>query len=352
MIGQRLQLARASTGLSLRELEDRVGKFVTAQAIGKYERDEMMPSSDVLAVLARELGVSELYLLGQGATHLEDIEFRKSPITTKKDVEKVRALVLDHVGRYLEIEELMGLAAEEWSKPKGYPYRVVEFSSAELAATLLRNDWELGSDPLPNLAEFLELKGIKVLCLELPQSVDGLTCYARCTDHRRVPVIVVNALHTAERQRFTLAHELAHLVLEVAADLDEERVMHRFAGAFLMPAEALQEEIGRSRKEIPLGELFRLKPIFGLSVQAITYRCFDLQIISRAMYKDLFQTFEDRGWRRPPYSEPGALPPEKATRFNRLCLRALSEKAITRAKAAELLKVSMAELDKQLDVPA
>ena len=47
MIGQRLKMARAASGLSLRELEAAIGNLVTAQAIGKYERNEDMPSSRV-----------------------------------------------------------------------------------------------------------------------------------------------------------------------------------------------------------------------------------------------------------------------------------------------------------------
>ena len=51
MIGQRLKLARSAVGLSLRELEEKIGNLVTAQAIGKYERNESMPSSGVLMAL-------------------------------------------------------------------------------------------------------------------------------------------------------------------------------------------------------------------------------------------------------------------------------------------------------------
>ena len=45
-----------------------------------------------------------------------------------------------------------------------------------------------------------------------------------------------------ERQRFTLAHELGHLVMDVAAKLDEKKAMQRFAGVFLMPANALWQK--------------------------------------------------------------------------------------------------------------
>ena len=66
MIGNRLKLARSASGLSLRGLSDRIDNRVTAQAIGKYERDESMPSSGVLIALADALNVSVNYLVGDG----------------------------------------------------------------------------------------------------------------------------------------------------------------------------------------------------------------------------------------------------------------------------------------------
>ena len=56
MIGQRLKLARSAAGLSLRELETKIGNRVSAQALSKYEQDEMMPSSDVLIALSGATG--------------------------------------------------------------------------------------------------------------------------------------------------------------------------------------------------------------------------------------------------------------------------------------------------------
>ena len=48
MFGERLKLARKRAGLSLRDLEERLNRQVSAQAIGKYERGDMMPGSPVL----------------------------------------------------------------------------------------------------------------------------------------------------------------------------------------------------------------------------------------------------------------------------------------------------------------
>jgi len=116
MIGDRLKLARSAAGLSLRELEDRVGGLVSAQAIGKYERDEMMPGSEVLIALARALDVSEDYLLRRDAVELVGVEFRKQRLDKAKDRARVQAQVLSAVERYLEVEDLLALSSD-WHVP-------------------------------------------------------------------------------------------------------------------------------------------------------------------------------------------------------------------------------------------
>ena len=138
-------------------------------------------------------------------------------------------------------------------------------------------------------------------------------------------VVVVNRKNWGERQRFTLAHELGHLILDVPPSLDEEKVAHRFAGAFLMPAETLRAKIGKRRKSVGWTELFDLKRIFGVSVQALTYRCKDLGIFSTSLFRLLFDELSRRGWRRPPFREPYSIRSEEPTRFQRLCFLALAE---------------------------
>ena len=71
VIGNRLKLARSAAGLSLRALEGRISARVTAQAIGKYERNESMPGSGVLIALAKALGVSVEYLTSEQEIALE-----------------------------------------------------------------------------------------------------------------------------------------------------------------------------------------------------------------------------------------------------------------------------------------
>src|SRR5690606_24328316 len=141
MIGKRLKLARAATGLSLRDLAARIDNLVSAQAISKYEQDEMMPSSDVLIALASALGVKEEYLLGEPEMVLEGVEFRRKQDMSAKDQARVEANVLHLVERYLAVEEILALPVE-WDEPRGAPYPVTQdIGEADRAAHILREHW-------------------------------------------------------------------------------------------------------------------------------------------------------------------------------------------------------------------
>jgi Zn-dependent peptidase ImmA (M78 family) len=351
MIGQRLKLARAGAGLSLRELEERLDNRVTAQALSKYERDEMMPSSGVLKALADTLNVSMSYLLSSEEFQLEDVEFRRADLPAK-DLARVEAAVIDRLQRYLTVEEVLAVASIDWDKPREAPFPVNELADAEQAARSMRAFWRLGLDPLPDLAEFLEEKGIKVVALPLPPEVDGLACKVTWREHKRVPVIIVNNDEnmSGERERFTLAHELGHLVLGCSADVEGEKAAHRFAGSFLVPVEVLWSEVGKRRASVSVGELRELKKLFGASVHMITYRCRELGIISEEVSRELFSQYKAWGWRKPPY-EPDRLETVEPRRFYRLCLRALSEGLISESKGAELLSLTLPQLNAALNPP-
>jgi transcriptional regulator with XRE-family HTH domain len=81
--------------------------LVTAQAIGKYERDESMPSSGVLLALAKALNVSLTYLLDTQEVSLEGVEFRTKANTTARDRANVETEVLEWIERYLQIESIL-----------------------------------------------------------------------------------------------------------------------------------------------------------------------------------------------------------------------------------------------------
>lgn len=347
MIGKRLKQARDALGLSLRGLEAAIQNQVSAQAIGKYERDEMMPSSTVLLALAKALNVSPEYLLSSREIELAGVDFRKAPQVGAKEERAVQAIVLDKVERYLEVEELLPNVYQAWSAPIRSEFTVNSIDEAEKAAETLRLIWELGIDPIPLMAELLEEKGIKVIAIDLPEDVSGSKAFVRRVSQDDMPVMVVNVNHNGERQRFTLAHELAHLVLRCPSmnDMDQEKAADRFAGAFLMAKEMMYRLLGTNRTSISLGELAELKKIFKVSIAALAVRCGQLGVLTKAAYYRLWGEIKALGWNTSKSNEPNKFEPEKPQRMERLSLWAIAEGMISKSKAAELLQISVRKLD-------
>ncbi|SIR44266.1 Zn-dependent peptidase ImmA, M78 family [Rhizobium sp. RU35A] len=348
MLGSRLRIARAAMRLSLRELSERIAGLVSAQAIGKYERGEDIPSPPVLKALSVALGVSVAHLESEEQLTLESVEFRKGMSSAKEEA-FVQAKAITMLQHYLEIEAILGLESTDWEKPRGVPFPVNDLRDAEDAARSVREAWSLGNDPIPRLAELLEERGIKVLSVDL-DDIDGLAAQAPRRDRDAARVIVVKRNTWSERKRFTMAHELGHMVLGLTTSLDAEKAAHRFAGAFLLPADMLRAEVGATRSTISLGELAALKRRYGVSIQALTYRCRELGIVSETTFRELFKVFAERGWRTPPFKEPECLPEEyeMPRRFERLCLRAYSENLIDIAHASELFGTFEADLKERL----
>lgn len=348
MIGNRLKLARDASGLSLRDLEAAIQGLVSAQAIGKYERNEMMPGSNVMLTLSKALKVTPEYLLNTSEIELAGIDFRKEPHTATKEERAVEAIILDHVERYLELEELLPGGELQWLYPENPAYYIDNIEAAEAAADALRQEWQLGIDPIPSMSVLLEEKGVKVIALNLPIDVSGSKAFVNRPKYQDVPVIVVNEKHNGERQRFTLAHELAHLVLKFTdmSDKDQEKAADRFAGAFLMAKEMICSLLGTNRTSISLGELVEIKKIFKVSIACIVVRCSQLGILSKGFYYKIFNHIKSLGWNGPDSKEPGKLESEVPQRMKMLCLQAVSEGAITLSRAAELMNISSRDLDR------
>lgn len=156
-----------------------------------------------------------------------------------------------------------------------------------------------------------------------------------------MPIIVVGRHWPGDRQRFTLVHELGHLMLRgrLSVDLDEEKACNRFAGAFLFPQASVKQELGEHRNAIELKELGLLKEEFGLSMAGILDRALDLGIISSAYHSEQFKLFRSEGWY---WKEPGQdYPTEKAHIFEQLLFHALAEEYTGESKAAELMNISL-----------
>lgn len=357
MLGSRLKLARAKAGLSLRDLAELVEPRVSAQALSKYENDVMMPSSRVLMGLARALNVSVDFLMGAQVESLAGVEFRKGAGTSASERARVEAIVIEKLENYLAIEDILDMRGEDGALDKFTIEHIESYEEAEELAIKLRNVWNLGEDAIPSLTDLLEDRGVRVVEADLSEGVSGMTCKVKRFDGRPpVSAIVISSKMTLERKRFTLAHELGHRLIHGVRGnaIQLERAMNRFAGAFLVPATHLRREAGDQRTSISYHEIRRLKHLYGVSAAMLLYRISDLAILPKAAVDYAFKTYA-KPWR---YDEPDPLRDdgefgtlERPSRFEGLVYRALAENLISSVRAANMLGVSLREIEDGLRWP-
>ena len=335
MIGERLKRARAAAGLSMQALGQQVG--VSANMIKKYEHDESMPSSGTLIRLSKALAVRAEYFFRPVKVELTGVEYRKRSSTPQSTLKRIEADVLDQAERWQELANLWPeFPVQQFSAPAQLPANIDAMEQIDAVADQVRAAWSLGLSPIPDLIDVLESHGILVIItqVDVQAKFDGLQASVAGK-----PVIVVSANWPGDRQRFTLAHELGHLLLHgrLAAELDEEKACHRFASAFMLLASAMRQQLGDKRHMLEVRELYLLKREYGLSMQSCLYRAADLSIIPQSVRERLFMVFVKQGWRK---QEPGQPYRQETTLlFQQLVYRALGEGIIGESKAAELLGI-------------
>jgi Zn-dependent peptidase ImmA (M78 family)/transcriptional regulator with XRE-family HTH domain len=336
MFGERIARARKTAGLSLRALADRVG--VSQTAIAKYEKNQISPDSQMLLKLSQALGVKGGYFFRQQSVTLSKPEYRKKSSLSQKQLDIIEGKILDQIERRLELEALFPVPpVHTFALIEGLPTVVENYTDIEPIAEAVRTQWLLGMNPIPELIDVLETNGIRVFQVEDngEGKFDGLM--ANVNEH---PVIVISSKWSGDRQRFTMAHELGHLLLNgrLSSALNEEKACHRFAGALLLPEIAIKGELGTYRTKLELKELLLLKQEYGISMSAALRRAYDLGIIKESYYKYLVIEFSQRGWRK---NEPYPTDKEESHHFTQLIFHALAEEYIGESKAADLMNMSV-----------
>jgi Zn-dependent peptidase ImmA (M78 family)/DNA-binding XRE family transcriptional regulator len=338
MIGIRIKQARMASGFSMRELARKAN--ISAMAISKYENNKSIPSSNVLIGLSKALGVRAEYFFRSEEIELKNVEYRKHCQLPKKTQNQIEGNLIEQLERYFELERFLpSRPIQEFKVPKSIPKNINEYSDIEIVAHKLRAAWGLGLNPIAEMTDMLEEKGIQVFQSSIlhDEKFDGLSVMVDS-----VPVVVVGKGWKGDRQRFTLGHELGHFVLEGRINkekLDIEKAANRFAGAFLAPDVEVRKELGEKRSWLEPKELYVLKHAYGLSMGGWLHRAQELNIISDQNYQKMVRFFRDNGWH---IDEPGSqLLPEKPQLFEQLVFRALGEELIGESKAAELMGISV-----------
>ncbi len=265
--GSRLRAARESKNITQDALAAEVGSQASAKWILDVEEDVFLPDIEAIAALARGLETSAGYLVNADELRLVDLSPRNVHKLTSEQLRQVEVRAIDFAHRYLDLE-----ARLDETVPELINISMRTADDAEEAAQRIRSLWNLGEAPIVSLTAVFEEKGIKIFPLELPKNTgDGLALRIDEDGRPKTQIIAYAKDSPVDRTRFTLAHELAHLLDPSVS----EDMANYFAGALLLPAEVLRSRM-TGIERIGIEHIIPLKEEYGISAQAITYRCRDI----------------------------------------------------------------------------
>lgn len=307
MIGERVRHARDFCGLTqtaLAELADLAQSKVSDIEAGRSGR----PKPEDIQRIARATGFPVGFFDLGALPDLPDGNFRRLKRGKARVTRQIRA-------QARQIVELVQRAESEVSMPpvRIKPVRsVVDVEAIEAFAADVRDEAGVGyRDPIPNLTRAVERAGVVVVGLpnEIPDHF-GFSAWPDFGFGGR-PIVAFARDEPGDRQRFTIAHELGHLLLhspmrdDELAPGDAEKEANRFAGALLLPREPAQEAM---RPPLTLTTLAHVKATFGASIGMCAYRARDLGLITDARHVSIRKQMTSRGWHR---TEPVEVPQEQ-----------------------------------------
>jgi Zn-dependent peptidase ImmA (M78 family)/transcriptional regulator with XRE-family HTH domain len=297
-------LAREAKALTQGQLAKATG--TTQGRISKVETGTLDPTPELLESAARALRVPVAFFYKQEDLRgIPESYHRKRASLGVTVLRRINAEVnmrIWEVGRLLRAAdfetkfELPALDLEDYG------------GSPEAVARAIRSFWQMPPGPVRNLARAMENAGAVLIPMKFGvREIDGIAM-------RPVglpPLVFYNAASPGDRLRFTLAHELGHLVMHThqAPYPKMEEEANAFAAELLMPERDIKPQLmaGVSRQT-----LAGLKPVWRVAMGALLYRAHQLKVIEYNRYTRLWQEFSKLGYRT---REPAELdfPPEKPT---------------------------------------
>lgn len=294
-------LGRESRGLTQSELAATVG--ISQARISKIEAGLLPLSGEMLKALSSALEYPEHFFLQDEELYGIDTSIlfhRKRQTVAIKTLNKIHAMV-----NIRRIHVAKMLKAAEIEPAKSIPrFDIEEFDGqVEDVARAVRASWVLPKGPIQNVTKTIEdAGGIVIKCDFGTRMIDAISQWIVGLP----PLFFVNSGVPGDRMRFSLAHELGHVIMHNTVNTDLEDQANRFAASFLMPADDIRHSLG----EITVPKLAVLKPYWKVSMGALLKRAADLGRITERQERYIWMQFSKAGYR---LREPAELdiPPEE-----------------------------------------
>lgn len=333
-----LTLAREARALTQVELSERLE--LGQGTLSKYEAGILVPPDEVIDSFGDALGFPTSFFHEQGTPYgMPPFHYRRRK---KLSAKLLGRIVAEMNIRRIHVKKL--LQSFDW-KTNGfipeidrdeYRGRGKAYLTPEDAARVVREAWMVPRGPVDNVINLLEMKGGVVIHCDfgtdlidaMSQRIDGM------------PVLFfVNVNAPADRVRFTLAHELGHMVLHtvtVKADDEMEDEADAFAGAFLLPADDIRPQLRR----FELRQLANMKRYWKVSMAAIAVRAERLKLITPYQSKTFWIEMSRLGYKKHEPNEPAKEHPKLLRQMVAFHLNKLGYSV---AELAKLLCVRVSE---------
>jgi Zn-dependent peptidase ImmA (M78 family) len=284
-----ITVGRESRGLSQLELAERIG--LSTSHMSRIEQDFTELGEHHFKALTSVLNYPEEFFYQEGENLPPALALRKR----NKVAQKVFLPVEAQVNVYrLNIEKLIKAVGY---KDINLPVLDIEkLGSPAEAARKLHKLWKIEKGAINNLTQILEDNGLFVVNFDFnTDRVDGMSILAS----GKFPILFSNNRSLGDRQRFTLAYELGHLVMHLQTNPSFKRDLsheaNEFAAEFLMPEKDIKADY---KDGVTLNILADLKRKWKVSMQALLYRANDIEVITDNQKRYLINQFNSMNIRR------------------------------------------------------
>ena len=355
LVPERIREARLARGMTAAELASCIG--VTRQAVSKYELGIAEPGSTVLNEIARSLDMPISFF--QKPSSLQEnqgtIFFRslKTNAARAKDVLSVKIQWAAQLAKMLS-EEIIFPEVDLPTLPERFLQSATyTYDDIEEITLFLRQHWKLGNAPITNMARLLESRGIVVASVKTGFSETD-ACSAVIGG--RPFVFLDMQKECAVRTRFNMAHELGHLVLHQdisQAELEDKDILTRieqeanqFASCFLLPRASFLLDI----RSTSLMSFLPLKTKWKVSIQAMVYRCRELEVFSENQMIYIQKQISAKRWRKnEPYDDEW---PCESTFILQAAIKMLIERGdYTKEEFVEQFRLPAKDIEEICDLP-
>lgn len=304
--GDRLRQVRELRGLTQVALSEAV-PGLTQYQVSRLERGDATPDGEVRALLAVNLGVTEAFFARPPDA---GVEISTPQLRARSRLPKRTQYAAIEWGRV--VLERYAEAARGLELP---PQRLGEVGAGDPAEAARAVRGLMGVAPdAPIGALVLAVERLGVAVAGIPFQDDGIDAF--CAWRGGTPSVVVLRDAPGDRLRFSVAHELGHLVLhrdERRTGKDLEAQADEFAARLLTPPEGLLRDLP---PHPTLAALTMVKTKWGVSVKSLIRRCRELGVVDADRAVGLYRQISARGWNK---REPGFVAREKPRGFRKVC---------------------------------